>query len=39
LVPTARTAWREKAAQALGELGKRLQRLRLRGAVDALVGG
>ena len=28
-----------EAAQALGELGKRLQRLRLRAAVDALLGG
>jgi hypothetical protein len=36
LVPTARTAVR---GQPLGELGERLERVRLRAAVDALVGG
>ena len=39
LVPTARTALARQAAQALADALERLQRARLRGAVDALFRG
>ena len=39
LVPTARTASRGKPRRRSRELGEHLERARLAGAVDALVGG